>query len=82
MPPIEIAENYWRLLEGESVTGKATDKSGSTVTATLKGPQFVRTFPYPEINKMRVQGRETNIEVEGTSFEAVVKTESSNDPQK
>jgi hypothetical protein len=67
MSPEYVAGNLWRLLEGESVAGNT-----STGPVTLKGPLVVRVDEYSD-NMLSVQVGGKKVQVEGSSFEAVVK---------
>lgn len=63
MPEKIAGTNMWRLFEGECITG---------IGGTIVGPIIVRVYEYPDLNRMLVQVDPLKVEVEGTSFEAVV----------
>lgn len=67
MSPEHIAGNMWRLLKDEYIIGRYGNEE-----ATLAGPQIVRIYEYPELEKFSVQGKIT-IEVDGINFEVTVK---------
>ncbi len=67
MSPEHVFGNMWRLLEGESITGRTSRNPHTTII----GPQVVRVHIF-EDNLMSIQGTET-IEVDGSNFEGLVR---------
>jgi hypothetical protein len=65
--PEDLGGSMWKILPGESVTGRTSDG-----TRTIVGPQIVRVELFSR-NLMRVQVGQWQIEVDGLNFENAVK---------
>ena len=70
MSPEYLEGNWWKLYEGERVTGWT-----SKGPHTLYGPQIIRVHCHPDLGEhgmMMIQRREANIEFDGLDFAALV----------
>lgn len=72
MPPDHINSNLWELREGETVEGAG---------GVIKGPKIVRVHEFPDQGKLSVQAGPISVEVDGSDFEAAVKSASDSGKQ-